>query len=92
MGVIYQQLDSLALEHVSITLMLALPFLHELMVELDQEKHLVLHVREKIVFPDQLEDIWPPQTEVIGQRLPWLSVGSVPIHEQKISYYLTIIV
>lgn len=48
------------------------------LVELDEEKGLILHVREQIVFTDEAEDPWPSQFEIVGKSLPRLSIEYVP--------------
>ncbi len=37
---------------------LSLPLLPQLLVELDKEKRLVLHVREQVAFADKVEHVW----------------------------------
>jgi hypothetical protein len=56
---------------------LLLPLLHKLMVELNEQKRLVLYVREKIVLTDEVEHIWAAESQEERERFAWLAVGDV---------------
>lgn len=51
----------------------------DVVIELDEEKRLVLHVREEVVVADEVKDAWPSQLEKVWQRLPGLAVEHEPV-------------
>ena len=51
--------------------------LPQLLVEFDKQQRLVLHVREQIVLPDEVEHVRAPQAEEVRERLAWLAVKRV---------------
>ena len=59
-------------------LALLLPLLAELLVKLDEEQRLVLHVGEQVVLADEVEHVRAAQTEEERKRLSGLSVESIP--------------
>ena len=50
----------------------------QLLVEFDKQQRLVLHVREQIVLPDEVEHVRAPQAEEVRERLARLAVERVP--------------
>jgi hypothetical protein len=55
-----------------------LPLLHEFMVKLDEQEHLVLDIREEIVLADEIEHVWTAESQEEREGFAWLAVGSVP--------------
>ena len=52
--------------------------LPQLLVEFDEQQRLILHVREQIVLPDEVEHVRAPQAEEVRERLARLAVERVP--------------
>lgn len=46
----------------------------DVVVELDEEERLVLHIREEVVLADEVEDAWSAEFEEVGEGFPGLSV------------------
>lgn len=59
MCIIHEQLDRLALQIIAFNT-LRLPFLHQLVVEFDQQQNLVLYVGKEVIFPDEVKDVRTP--------------------------------
>lgn len=49
-----------------------------ILIELDEEERLVLHVGEEVVLPDEGEDAWSAEFEEVGERFAGLTVKDVP--------------
>ena len=54
------------------------PLLHQLLVELDKQKGLVLNSSEQVVVSDEIENIRSPKTKIVWQRFAWLTVSGKP--------------
>jgi hypothetical protein len=63
MYMIHKQRNSIIVFLIHRQALLLLPLLHKLMVELDEQKRLVLYVREKVVLTDEVEHIWASESQ-----------------------------
>jgi hypothetical protein len=77
MYMIHKQGNSIIVFLIHRQALLLLPLLHKLMVELDEQKRLVLYVREKVVLTDEVEHIWASESQEERERFAWLAVGDV---------------
>ena len=78
MYVIHQKRDGLASRLVHF-LTLQPPFFHEFMIKVDEQKGLILDIREEIMLSDELKDIWSSETYEVWQCFARLAVGGVPV-------------
>ena len=53
------------------------PLFVQLIIELDQQQHLVLYVREKVVLPDKIKNVGATQSEIVGESFAILVVSRV---------------
>ena len=79
MYMIHKQRNSIIVFLIHRQALLLLPLLHKLMVELDEQKRLVLYVREKVVLTNEVEHIWAAESQEERERFAWLTVGDVSI-------------
>jgi hypothetical protein len=77
MYVIHQKRDGLASRFVHF-LTLQLPFLHEFMIKIDEQKGLILDIREEIMLSNKFKDVWSPEAYEVWQCFARLAVGGVP--------------
>ena len=51
------------------------------LIKLDQQERLILHVREQAVFPNEIEYARPSQAEIVGHGLARLLVHQVELDQ-----------
>lgn len=54
-----------------------------ILIELDEEKRLILHVGEEVVLPDEGEDAWSAEFKEVRERFAGLTVEDVPVDSES---------
>lgn len=82
MNIINKQCNSIAPLLIDI-LAFPLALFPKLVIELHEEQHLIPHIREKIVFTNQIKDVRAPQPKEVRQGFPRLAICSIPVFVHK---------
>ena len=62
-----------------------LALLPQLLVELHEQERLVLHVREQVIFTNEVKDVRAAQAQEVRESLAWLSIECVAEEVTKVS-------
>lgn len=55
------------------------------LIKLDEQESLILHVGEEVMLPDQGEDAWSAEFEEVGERLARLAVEDVAVNDGSVT-------
>ena len=58
-----------------------LALLAQLLIELDEEQSLVLHVREEVVLSDEIKNVRAAQAQEVWECFAWLAVERIELRE-----------